>query len=379
MKRRLFEADHDAFRESFRRFLDSKAVPFVEEWESAGVTPRDFWKQAGALGFLGFEAPAEFGGVGIRDFRYNAVIQEEVAASGIATDGFALHNDILAPYLIEYADDEQRARWLPGFVSGDMVTAIAMTEPGTGSDLAAITTSAEFDGDYVIVDGSKTFITNGSSADLVLVLARTGERDGRGMTLVAIERGTPGLVQRAPLKKAGRRGQDTAEIVIERCRVPRANIVGEEGGAFDLVKRNLARERLSIAVYAVASARAGLHLALEHTRARKTFRQPIASHQTVLHGLADMHTDIEIAQSHVDACIVALGDDELTAHDAAGIKYWATDLEGRVLDRSLQYFGGYGYMDEYPISRRWRDARVQRIYGGANEIMRDIVGRQLTR
>ena len=379
LRRRLFDAEHDAFRDSFRRFIDAEAVPNVNQWEAAGVTPREFWKKAGALGFLGFEAPAQFGGVGIHDFRYNAIIQEEVAASGIATDGFALHNDILAPYLIEYADEDQRSRWLPGFVSGELVTAIAMTEPGTGSDLAAITTKATYDGDHLVVEGSKTFITNGSSADLVLVLARTGEREGRGMTLVAIERGTRGLIQQAPLKKAGRKGQDTAEIVIEGCRVPRANIVGVAGNAFDLVKRSLARERLSIAVYAVASAREGLRLALEHTRARKTFRQPIASHQAVLHGLASMHTDIEVAQSHVDACVVALNDGELTAHDAAGIKYWATDLESRVLDQSLQYFGGYGYMDEYPISRRWRDARVQRIYGGANEIMRDIVGRQLIR
>ncbi|MGW4339969.1 acyl-CoA dehydrogenase family protein [Rhodococcus koreensis] len=375
MRRRLFETEHDAFRDSFRQFLHANAVPRVEEWESDGVTPRDFWTTAGSLGFLGFEAPPEFGGLGIRDFRYNAIIQEEVAASGIATDGFALHNDIVAPYLIEYSNAEQRNRWLPQFVSGDMITAIAMTEPGAGSDLAAISTKAVDDGEHVVLDGSKTFITNGYSADLVLTLARSGE----GFTLVAVDRGTPGLVQHKPLKKLGRKGQDTAEVTFDNCRVPRSNIIGEPGSAFNLIKKNLARERLSIAVHAVASARAGLSLALDHTKSRFSFKRPVATHQSVLHSLAGMHTDILVAQSHIDACITAINEDELSPHDAAGVKYWATDLEGRVLDQALQFFGGYGFMDEYPISRRWRDARVQRIYGGANEIMKEIVGRQLIR
>ncbi len=379
MRRQIYSAEHETFRAAFREFLDREAVPFVDDWESAGTVPREFWSRAGRAGYLGFEADVEHGGLGIRDFRYNAVVQEEVADSGIANDGFSLHNDIVAPYLLEFTDDAQRGRWLPRFTAGDMITAIAMTEPQAGSDLAAVTTSGRREQSSLVLNGSKTFITNGSIADLVIVLVRTGENDGRGMTLVAVEDGTPGMTRGKPLKKAGRRGQDTAEIFFDDCAVPIENILGEPGKAFSLVKRNLARERLSIAVHAVASARAGLRLALEHTSVRATFGRPLNSHQAVRHTLAQMHTDVQVARSHVDACIVELDEGRLSAEDAAGAKFWATDLEGQVLDRALQLFGGYGFMDEYPISRRWRDARVQRIYGGANEILKDIVGRGLTR
>ncbi|MRJ75123.1 acyl-CoA dehydrogenase [Aeromicrobium sp. SMF47] len=379
MQRHLYSAEHETFRSAFREFLEHEAVPYVEDWESAGTLPREFWQRAGQAGYLGFEADPELGGLGIQDFRYNAVIQEEVAASGIANDGFSLHNDIVTPYLLEFTDEEQRRRWLPGFTAGDTITAIAMTEPQAGSDLAAVTTSGRPDGGSIVLNGSKTFITNGSIADLVIVLVRTGEDDGRGMTLVVVEEGTPGMTRGKPLKKAGRRGQDTAEIFFDDCAVPVQNILGEPGRAFSLVKRNLARERLSIAVHAVESAHTGLQLALEHTTMRSTFGRPINRHQAVSHTLAEMHTAVQVARSHVDACVVELDEGRLSAEDAAGAKFWATDLEGAVLDQALQLFGGYGFMDEYPISRRWRDARVQRIYGGANEIMKDIVGRGLTR
>lgn len=373
MRRTIFGEQHEDFRSAFRDFLDREAVPHIESWEHAGTLPREFWRTAGKLGFLGFEADEKYGGLGIRDFRFNAVIQEEVADSGIANDGFALHNDIVAPYLIDGTTDEQRARWLPGFTSGETITAIAMTEPHTGSDLAAIRTTAKVDGSSVTIDGAKTFITNGSIADLIVVLARSEA----GMSLVVVEEGTPGLSRGAPLRKAGRKGQDTAEVFFDRCVVPRENVLGELGQGLELVKRNLARERLSIAVHAVASARKALELALEHALTRTSFGKPIARHQVVLHDLAQAHTDVQVVRSHVDACVAALADGELSAEDAAGAKLAATELEGRVLDRALQIFGGYGYMEEYPIARRWRDARVQRIYGGANEIMREIVGRGL--
>jgi acyl-CoA dehydrogenase len=375
VRRTVFTQDHEEFRRGFREFLAVEAVPRSEEWLAAGTVSREFWRTAGGAGFLGFEAPPELGGLGVDDFRYNAVMAEEIAASGIVTDGFSLHNDIVAPYLIEFATDEQRSRWLPGFVSGDMITAIAMTEPQAGSDLAAIRTTAVHDGDEIVLDGSKTFITNGSIADLVIVLAK----DGDGMSLVVVEEGAAGLTRGKPLHKIGRHGQDTAEIFMDGVRVPRENLLGERGRAFDLVKRNLPRERLSIAVNAVANASRALEMTLEHTVARETFGRSIARHQAILHQLAELHTSIAVARSHIDACVLAQVDGVLSAEDAAGAKYWATDLEGTVLDRCVQLFGGYGFMEEYPIGRMWRDARIQRIYGGANEIMKDIVGRGLLR
>ncbi|MGW0630562.1 acyl-CoA dehydrogenase family protein [Streptomyces sp. NPDC002758] len=376
MQRRLYTADHNEFRSGFREFLEAEAVPHAEEWLVAGTLTREFWRAAGKAGFLGFEAPPEYGGLGVRDFRYNAIMAEEIAASGIPNDGFSLHNDIVAPYLVDYASKEQQARWLPGFTSGEIITAIAMTEPQAGSDLAAIRTSAHFEGDEIVLDGAKTFITNGSIADLIIVLAQDGNAR---MSLVVVERGTPGLSRGAPLHKIGRKGQDTAEVFFDGVRVPKANLLGERGRAFDLVKRNLPRERLSIAVYAVENAARALRLALEHTTNRVSFGKPVARHQAVLHKLAEMHTAIQVARSHVDSCVIELDAGELSPDDAAGAKYWATELESQVLDGCLQLFGGYGFMEEYPIGRMWRDARVQRIYGGANEIMKDIVGRGMLR
>ncbi len=379
MKRRIFTADHLEFRQAFRSFIDREAVPCTEKWESAGMVDPDFWTKAGALGYLGFEAPARYGGLDLHDFRFNASMTEEIVASGMAGDGFALHNDIVAPYLINYCSAAQQARWLPGFVTGQTITAIAMTEPGGGSDLARIGTTGVVDGDSIVLNGSKTFITNGFTADLIFVLVRTGGGHGRDQSLVGVERGTTGLQRGTPLKKLGRMAQDTAEVFLDECRVPLANVIGERGGALDVIKKNLPRERLSIAVAAVASAQRGLDLALEYTGQRSTFGKVIAQHQSVLHELADMHTAIQVARSHIDNCVLELNAGELTAQDAAGAKYWATDLEGQVLDRALQLFGGYGYMQEYPIGRMWRDARAQRIYGGANEIMKEIVGRGLLR
>lgn len=377
MRRTLYDAEHERFRAGFRAFLDREAVPFADVWEADGVVNRDFISKAGQQGYLGFEVAEQYGGLGIDDFRYNAIIAEEVVASGAAGDTFTMHNDIITPYLVELTVAEQRQRWLPDFVSGAMVPALAMTEPGAGSDLSGIRLTAERVGNDFVLNGSKTFITNGSSCDLVIVLARTGERDGRGMSLIVVEQPTTGFTRGAPLHKVGRRAQDTAELFFDDCRVPAANLIGEAGRGLASAMGNLARERLSLALLAVASAERALRLTLDYTRARVAFGGPLSELQSVRISLAEMSTEIGIARNYADRCVSALNDRELSAEDAAGAKYWTTDLQCAVIDRCVQLFGGYGYMEEYPIARMWRDARVQRIYGGANEIMKEIVGRKL--
>jgi acyl-CoA dehydrogenase len=378
MRRTMLGAQHEEFRSAFRQFLGRHAVPHVQEWEDAGIVDRALWTAAGAAGFLGFEAPVEHGGLGIRDFRFNQVMSEELAALGVPGDGFALHNDIVSPYLVDMTDDAQRRRWLTGFTSGALIPALALTEPDAGSDLSSIRTRVEDHGDEIILTGRKTFITNGSQADLVIVLARTGERGGRGMSLVAVEYGTPGFTRGRPMKKIGHHAQDTADVLFEDCRVPAANIIGTRGEGFASVARNLARERLSIAVLAVAAATQALRLGLEQCATRVAFGQPIGHFQVIRHRLAELWTLVEVTQIYVDRCVQALNDRELTAVEAAGAKRWATDVQSRVVDDCLQFFGGYGYMEESPIARMWRDARVQRIYGGTNEIMNEIIGRSLT-
>jgi acyl-CoA dehydrogenase len=377
MKRDFFDEDHELFRSGFRSFLQS-ALPKHELWEKAGEVDREFWRQAGALGYIGFEASPEFGGLAIADFRYNVVIAEEMAETETPGDGFIM-NDIIGPYLMAHASPEQQRRWLPGFVAGELIAAIAMSEPDAGSDLARIRSSAELDGDSIILNGSKTFITNGARADLVIVLARTGERDGRGMSLIAVEVDTPGFVRGRTLAKIGRKAQDTAELFFNDARVPRENIIGPPGQALSVVMRSLARERLALAVSGMACTQHAFDLTLTYCRERSAFGRPLVRHQSIMHNLAEMRMAVDVAQSHLDRCVLALNAAELTAEEAAGAKYWATELQWDVTDRCLQLFGGYGYMDEYPISRLWRDARVQRIYGGTSEIMKEIVGRSLAR
>ncbi len=375
MRRSLYTPEHEAFRSAFRALLDREAVPNVDKWEQAGTVDRDFITTAAESGFLGFEFDPEYGGLGISDFRYNAVMTEEVVRSGMAGDTFSMQNDIIVPYLRDLTTDEQKQRWLPKFTRGECVTSLAMTEPGAGSDLAAIRTSAIRDGDDLIVNGTKTFITSGATCDLAIVLVRTGERDGRGTSFVVVEAGTPGFERGRPMHKIGRKAQDTAELVFTDCRVPAANVIGEPGRGFGSAIANLPRERLSIAVSGVASAAHVLDLALDHVRSRVAFGAPLADLQSVRMAIAEMHTDIQVLQHYVDGCVEALGRGDLTADDAAGAKCKATDLQWDVVDRCLQLFGGYGYMEEYPIARIWRDARIQRIYGGANEVMKDLVGR----
>ena len=380
MKRTLFEADHDAFRRAVRQFAERHVVDEYDRWEAEGLVDRQLWKQAGEAGFLGTAVPEAYGGGGISDFRYNAVLVEEFARIGAPSlsSGFGLHNDVVAPYLLELATEEQKRRWLPGFCAGDIVTAIAMTEPGSGSDLKGVRTAAVRDGDGWRLNGTKTFITNGIHSDLVIVVAKTDPAAGaRGISLLVVERGMEGFRRGRKLAKAGMHAQDTAELVFEDVHVPEANLLGELGGGFGHLMHNLPQERLSIAVVAVAAAQAALGWTMQYCHDRKAFGQEIGSFQNSRFRLAEMATEIDIAQTYLDRCILELNDGTLTPVDAAKAKWWTTELQKRVMDTCLQLFGGYGYMDEYPISRAWRDGRIQCIYGGTTEIMKEIIGRDL--
>ena len=381
LKRTLFDGDHDLFRDSVRSFVEKEIVPNAEEWERDGVVDKAMFRKAGANGFLGMEIPEEYGGGGVDDFRFNVVIDEEIQRSGVMGSGMCitLHNDICLPYFMKLTNDEQKQRWLPGMASGELMAAVAMTEPGTGSDLAGIRTTAIADGDSYVVNGSKTFITNGINADLVIVAAKTDPSQAhRGMSLLVLEEGMDGFSRGRNLDKIGLHAQDTAELFFEDVRVPAANLMGgEEGQGFFHLVENLPRERLSLAVGSVAHAWAAFGWTLDYCKDRTAFGQPIGSFQHSRFTLAEMKTELDIAQVFIDRQTEAYIDGELTADDAAEAKWWCSDLEGRIMDRCLQLHGGYGYMEEYPIAQAWRDARVQRIYGGTNEIMKEIVGRSL--
>jgi alkylation response protein AidB-like acyl-CoA dehydrogenase len=380
VERTLFTDDHEAFRASVRSFLAREVVPSYLEWERDGIAPRELYTAAGRHGFLGIAIPEEHGGGGTPDFRFNVVLAEELAAAGIggAGLGLTLHNDIATPYFLEYCTAEQRDRWLPGIASGELITAIAMTEPGTGSDLAGIVTTAVRDGDDYVVNGAKTFITNGINADLVITAVRTDRSERHaGISLVVVERGTPGFERGRNLDKLGLHSQDTAELFFHDVRVPVANRLGDEGEGFRYLAANLAQERLSIAVTGVASARAALGWTLDHVKERRAFGHPIGSFQNTKFVLAEVATEIEVAQAFVDRCVLALDAGTLTAAEAAMAKWWCTELQQRAADRCLQLFGGYGYMLEYPIARSYADARVTTIYGGTTEIMKTIVARSL--
>jgi acyl-CoA dehydrogenase len=377
MKRTIFEDEHDAFRESVRGFLLKEAVPRTAEWEAAGIIDRPFWKKAAAQGFVAFSAPESLGGAGLDDFRFNAVLDEEVVTTGAATDAFSLTNDILAPYLIELTTPEQRERWLPGVTDGSIVPAIAMTEPGAGSDLRGIKAVARWDGAGYRLSGSKTFVTSGIQADLVIVAARVDREGVDGLGLFAVEAGAQGFERGRKLEKVGRKAQDTAELFFDGTPVPPENLIGDEGRGLRHLMRNLAQERLSMAVTAVANAERALEVTLAYCKDRNAFGRPIGSFQANRFTLAEMTTEVAMARTYVDRCIDAHTRRELTDAEAAGAKYAATELEFSVLDRCVQLHGGYGYMEEYEVARRWRDARVQRIYGGTSEIMKEIVGRSL--
>jgi alkylation response protein AidB-like acyl-CoA dehydrogenase len=380
MERALFDDAHAMFRAAVGEFIAREVVPNIERWELAGIVDRELFRQAGASGFLGMDVPGEFGGGGVADFRFNMILGEELAAVGAggAGLGLTLHDDICMPYFRDATNDEQRRRWLPGICAGESIAAVAMTEPGAGSDLAAIATSARRDGDEYVVTGSKTFITNGINADLVVTAVRTDPHARHaGISLVVIERGMPGFERGRNLDKIGMHSQDTAELFFNEVRVPVANRLGDEGAGFGLLKRNLAQERLSIAIAGVAAARAALRWTLDYTTERKVFGQSISTLQNSRFRLAEMATEIEIGTAFVDRCVEDLNAGVLTAESAAMAKWWCTELQGRVIDAALQLHGGYGYMREYPIARAFADARITRIYGGTTEIMKEIIARGL--
>jgi long-chain-acyl-CoA dehydrogenase len=380
MRRDLFEDEHDALRSSFRAWLDKEVVPHHLEWEQAGIVPHELFAAAGRHGFLGMAIPERYGGGGVDDFRYNLVIGEEVQAAGVggAGLGITLHNDICLPYFLRYCTEEQRERWLPGIASGELVTAIAMTEPGIGSDLASMSTTAIRDGDDYVVNGSKTFITNGINADLVITAVKTDpSQRHQGMSLVVLERGMAGFERGRNLEKLGLHSQDTAELFFTDVVVPGRNLLGDEGKGFLQLVHNLPQERLSIAASGVAAARAAMGWTLDYVTQRTAFGQPVGSFQNSRFVMAEIATEVEIAQVFVDRCVVALNAGELTAEEAAMAKWWCTELQKRVVDRGVQLHGGYGYMLEYPIARAYADARITTIYGGTTEIMKEIIGRSL--
>ncbi|MCB0955332.1 MAG: acyl-CoA dehydrogenase family protein [Ilumatobacter sp.] len=375
-----FEAEHLAFRDSFASFVADRMTPQYMDWEAAGIAPREIFAEAGSYGFTGMAVPEQHGGGGVKDFRFNQVMAEVLAAAGIggAGLGITLHNDILTPYFLEYCNDEQAARWLPGIAAGTLITAIAMTEPGTGSDLAGITTSAVRDGDVYVLNGSKTFITNGINADLVIVAARTDPSQRHaGISLMVVERGMEGFERGRNLDKIGLHSQDTAELFFNDVRVPVANLLGEEGRGFTYLTANLPQERLSIAVMGVAAARAALDWTVDYVKERTAFGQPISAFQNTKFVLAEVKTAVDVAQAYVDQCVVRLNEGTLSAAEAAQAKYWCTELQQSAVHKCLQLYGGYGFMTEYPIGRAYADARVTTIYGGTTEVMKTIIAKSL--
>ncbi len=379
MERRIFDEEHDAFREVVRRFMETEVVPHHDRWEAEGIVPREVWKKAGAQGLLCTDVPTEYGGGGVRDFRYNAIVDEEISRIGASGIGFGLHNDVVVPYLLDHATDEQKARWFPPMCTGEAITAIAMSEPGTGSDLAAVSTTAllQEDGSYLL-NGAKTFITNGIHADLVLVVAKTDPSKAHdGISLLVVERGMDGFERGRKLDKIGLAAQDTAELSFTDVRVPAENLLGEEGMGFAYLMQALPQERLSIAVNAIAGAAGALDLTIDYCREREAFGKPIGSFQNSRFQLAEMRTLVTIGQQFVDRCIELHSEGKLTVDEAAMAKWWTTDVLDDVVDRCVQLHGGYGYMREYKIARAYVDARVQRIYGGTNEIMKEIIGRSM--
>ncbi len=378
MQRNLFEQEHLMFRDAVRRFVEKEVKPYHEQWEQEGIVSRAVWRKAGELGLLGIDVPERYGGGGVKDFRYNAIVLEELALAGASGIGIAVHNDIVVPYLLAYANDEQQARWLPKICSGECITAIGMTEPNTGSDLASVRTTAIRQGDHYLVNGQKTFISNGILNDLVIAVVKTNpEERHKGISLLVIERGMDGYERGRNLDKMGRKAQDTAELFFNNVRVPVANLLGEEGKGFVYLMQQLPQERLAIAVAAVAACEAALAMTMDYCHQRKAFGQEIGKFQNSRFKLAEMKTEIQVARVFVDRCILELNNGALTAEEAAMAKWWTTELEKRVMDECVQLHGGYGYMLEYPIAKLYLDARVQTIYGGTTEIMKELIGRAM--
>jgi len=379
MRRTIYGEDHEAFRDSVRQFVIRSVAPRAEEFIERRLIDREVWREAGRQGFLGLEVPEEYDGAAAGDYRFNAVLIEELAGVGMAlASSFGIHFDVVAPYLVELTTDEQKKRWLPPFCSGELITAIGMTEPSGGSDLAALRTTAVRDGSDWIIDGSKTFITNGYQAGLVVVAARTSpEKRAKGITLFAVEEGMPGFHRGRKLDKVGQPEADTAELFFEGVRVPAANVIGEVDRGFIAMMERLPQERLGSAVTNISHAAAVLAETLSYVKERKAFGQAIGSFQYNKFTLADLVTKVEVTRAYVDQCVAAHTAGELTAVDAAKAKMWTAEVQNQVIDACVQLYGGYGYMKEYRVARAWADARVTRIWAGSNEIMREIIGRDL--
>lgn len=378
MQTHILEEEHIMFRDAFRAFVQQEVAPYHSEWEKVGHVPRELWRKAGENGFLCMDVPEAYGGMGVTDFRFNTLISEELAKICATGPGFILQTDIVAPYIMAYGTEEQKQRWLPGCVSGELITAIAMTEPGTGSDLAGVQTKAIRQGDHFLVNGQKTFITNGILSDLVIAVVKTQpEEKHGGISLLVLERGMEGFERGKNLDKIGMKAQDTAELFFSDVKVPVENLLGQEGHGFFYLMQQLPQERLSIAVGAIAGAEAALDLTIQYCKDRKAFGRPIGKFQHNRFLLAEMKTEITIGRTFVDQCILELNEKKLTPEKASMSKYWTTDLQCKVIDQCLQLHGGYGYMNEYPIAKMYADARVQKIYGGTNEIMKEIIGRAM--
>ncbi len=379
MKRTIYTEDHEAFRATARTWLEREVKPRLEDFiEDKGI-PRDVWISAGKQDFLGLEIPAAYGGSEAGDYRFNAVLSEELSrVSAAMSSCLGIHADIVAPYLADLCTEDQKERWLPRFCTGELVTAIGMTEPSGGSDLAALKTTAVQDGDSWVVNGSKTFITNGYSADMVVVAARTTPGSGaKGITLFGIEADTPGFSRGRKLDKVGQTESDTSELFFDNVRVPAANIIGELNLGFIHMMERLPQERLGAAVSNIAHAAGIFEETLAYIKERKAFGQPVGSFQYNKFLAAELLTKLEVSQAYVDQCVLAFNAGDLTAVDAAKAKWWSAQVQNEVIDACVQLYGGYGYMNEYRVARAWRDARVTKIWAGSNEIMKELIGRDL--
>ena len=377
IERTLFTGDHEIFRGTVRRFVDNEIAPFHAEWEKDGKISREAWTKAGKLGLLCASVPEEYGGGGV-DRTFSIILMEELARAGASGPGFGLHSEIVAPYINRYGSPEQKEKYLPKMAKGEIIGAIAMTEPGAGSDLQAVRTTAIKDGNELVINGSKTFITNGAMADVVIVVCKTDPEAGaRGTSLVLVEADTEGFRKGRNLEKIGMKAQDTSELFFNEARVPMTNMLGEEGKGFVYLMQELAWERLQVAVSAVASMEAALEWTIDYAKERMAFGEPIINLQNTQFKLAEAKTEVTVARTFVDKLISLMLEDKLDAETAAMAKWWTSDLQNKVIDECLQLHGGYGYMWEFPIARAWADARVQRIYAGSNEIMKVIIGRGL--
>ena len=377
IERTLFSPDHDLFRDSVRRFLDNEVLPHHGQWEEQGYVDRDIWRKAGENGFLCTSMPEEFGGAGA-DRLYSVVVMEEISRANASGLGFGLHSEIVAPYLLRYGSDAQKRKYLPKMATGELIGAIAMSEPAAGSDLQGVKTTALRQGDHYVLNGSKTFITNGWHADLVIVVAKTNPAAGaKGTSLLLVERGMPGFEKGKRLKKVGLKAQDTSELFFDDVKVPAENLLGNENEGFIYLMQELPWERMQIAIGAVANAQSIIDSTVTYVRDRKLFGTTVSAYQNTRFKLAEMQTEVQIARVFVDKCLELLEQKKLDTATASMAKYWCSDLQCKVIDECLQLHGGYGFMWEFPVARAYADARVQRIYGGTNEIMKELITRSM--